>query len=75
MILVPVDVRDMLCAQAIALAGQAAKQAPAGAVLDVVCNTDDVKTDLLIWAREMAYPVLGSSVEPEGARVRIHKDH
>ena len=51
-----VDVRDMLCAQALALVAQAIERLRGGGILDVAYNADDVKRDLLIWARERGYP-------------------
>ena len=50
-----IDVRDMLCAQALAVVGQAAESLQAGEVLDVMYNTEDVRRDLLIWARDRRY--------------------
>ena len=47
-----VDVSDMLCAQALAIVAQAVQRAPAGAPVDVSFNTEDVRRDLCIWARE-----------------------
>ncbi|MBI4343707.1 MAG: hypothetical protein HY601_02710, partial [Candidatus Omnitrophica bacterium] len=46
-----VDVRDMLCAQALAVVSAAAARLADGASLDVRYNQDDVKQDLLVWAR------------------------
>ena len=45
----------MLCAQALAIVGQAAESLQAGEVLDVMYNTEDVRRDLLIWARDRGY--------------------
>ena len=50
-----IDVRDMLCAQALAVVGRAAESLQAGEALDVVYNTEDVLRDLLIWARDRGY--------------------
>ena len=47
-----VDVRDMLCAQALALVAQAVAKLHSGEALTVRYNTEDVRRDLLVWARE-----------------------
>ena len=47
-----VDVRDMLCAQALALVAQAVAKLHSGEALAVRYNTEDVRRDLLVWARE-----------------------
>jgi TusA-related sulfurtransferase len=46
-----VDVRDMLCAQALAAVAAALARLAPGACLDVRYSQDDVKQDLLAWAR------------------------
>ena len=52
-----VDVRDMLCAQALAVVGDAIKPLRSGDALDVVYNAEDVKQDLIIWASDRGYDV------------------
>ena len=47
-----IDVRDMLCAQALAVVGHAAESLKVGEALDIVYNAEDVRRDLLIWARD-----------------------
>lgn len=47
-----VDVRDMLCAQALALVAQAADRLRTGEELRVAYNTEDVRRDLLAWGRQ-----------------------
>ena len=42
----------MLCAQALAVVARAVDAAAAGDVLEVWYNTDDVKRDLVRWARD-----------------------
>ena len=54
-----VDVRDMLCAQALAVVAQAIDQVQAHDALDVLYNTDDVKRDLLIWVRDRGHTLRG----------------
>ena len=51
-----VDVRDMLCAQALAVVARAVERAQGGPV-DVAYNTDDVRRDLTVWARERGLAV------------------
>lgn len=52
-----VDVRDMLCAQALAVAAQAVTRLNVGGSLDILLNAEDVRHDLLVWARERALVV------------------
>ena len=47
-----VDVRDMLCAQALARVAQAMARAAQGEALRILYNADDVRRDLLTWAQE-----------------------
>lgn len=47
-----VDVRDMVCAQALALVAQRMSRLGAGGTLTVVYNADDVRRDVTAWARE-----------------------
>lgn len=49
-----VDVRDMLCAQALALVAQTVDRASVGETIEVLYNAADVKHDLLVWAQEQA---------------------
>jgi TusA-related sulfurtransferase len=49
---VTVDVRDMLCAQALAVVAQAAGRLPAGEALEIMYNAEDVKQDLIAWAQQ-----------------------
>ena len=51
-----VDVRDMLCAQALAVVAQAVVRGTASEAFVVRYNTDDVQRDLLAWAQERGYP-------------------
>ena len=50
-----VDVRDMLCAQALALVAQAVERLQAGETLEVLSNADDVKQDLMAWATDQGH--------------------
>jgi TusA-related sulfurtransferase len=58
-----VDVRDMLCAQALARVAKALEPLAFGEALDVRYNADDVREDLLVWARGFghAVSVIGAS--------------
>jgi len=46
-----VDVRDMLCAQALAVVARAVERLAPGASVDILLNASDVRQDLLVWAR------------------------
>lgn len=59
---VTVDVRDMTCAQALALIAQAVARLAAGTSLEVLYSTDDVKADVLVWARDLGH--LARDVSP-----------
>ena len=50
-----VDVRDMLCAQALARVAQAVACLRSGQALQARYNAEDVRQDLLYWARERGY--------------------
>ena len=52
------DVRDMVCAQALAQVARAVSSLSRGASLRVVYNTDDVRRDLVVWARDRHYAAL-----------------
>ena len=50
-----VDVREMLCAQALAHVSEAAARMEAGAIVTVLYSTEDVKHDLLVWSTDRGY--------------------
>ena len=52
-----VDVREMLCAQALALVARAVTPLEAGAQVRIRYSTEDVKHDLLVWAKSRGYVV------------------
>jgi TusA-related sulfurtransferase len=52
-----VDVRDMMCAQALALIAQALARLANGQALEIRYNADDVKRDVLAWARDAGHRV------------------
>ena len=56
-----VDVRDMLCAQALAVVAQAMASLRPGEILEVDVNAQDVQQDLLTWAHELGHPVEASN--------------
>ena len=62
-----VDVRDMLCAQALTVVAQAAARLQPGQALEVIYDAEDVKRDLLVWAKDRGHPV----EEPAQATLRI----
>jgi TusA-related sulfurtransferase len=66
---VTVDVRDMLCAQALAVAAQAGERLPAGSALQILYNTQDVRRDLLSWARERGWEI----EEPGPGTLRLRR--
>ena len=47
----------MLCAQALAVVAQALARLQPGSILEVRYNADDVRRDLLAWARERGHQV------------------
>ena len=63
------DVSDMLCAQALARVAQALSRVPSGESLIVRYNTQDVKRDLLAWARALGH----AASEPDGTTLRIER--
>jgi TusA-related sulfurtransferase len=50
-----VDVRDMLCAQALAEIAQAAARLSSGQTLMITYNAEDVKQDAARWAHHQGY--------------------
>ncbi len=50
-----VDVRDMLCAQALAVVSGAVKRSVSGQSVDVCLNSADVRQDLLAWAQSLGH--------------------
>ena len=52
-----VDVRDMLCAQALAVVAQAVERLPINGAATLLYNTADVQRDLILWARDRGFLV------------------
>lgn len=50
-----VDVRDMVCAQALAVVAKALAAVPAGGTATVFYNAEDVRRDVLAWASDRGY--------------------
>lgn len=50
-----VDVRDMLCSQALAVLAKAMATLPASSNVDVIYSADDVRHDLQVWAESRGY--------------------
>ena len=69
------DVRDMQCAQALAQASMARKRLAPGAVLELLCNADDVTRDLLVWVKELGDLVVKTHTQTDGTRLWIRKRH
>ena len=64
-----VDVRDMLCAQALAVVSQVLGDLQEGQTLEVLFSADDVQHDLCVWASEAGHTV----EESKGAALRVRK--
>ena len=45
-----VDVREMTCAQALAVVAKALEKLAPGEALEVQFSTEDVRSDLIVWA-------------------------
>ena len=58
-----VDVRDMLCAQALAVVSQRIERVAVRAKITVQYNSEDVKRDLMIWATDQGHGVRASAQE------------
>ena len=52
-----IDVRDMLCAQALAVVAQALRPLRPGQTAAVQCTAEDVQRDLIVWARAQGHGV------------------
>ncbi|MBI3021281.1 MAG: sulfurtransferase TusA family protein [Candidatus Omnitrophica bacterium] len=66
-----VDVRDMLCAQALAVVAQALDRLTAGEPMEVLYNAADVHRDLLSWAADRGHV----ATEWGDGRLRIERRH
>lgn len=52
---VTVDVRDMLCAQALAVVAKHAAALQTGETAAIACNAEDVTRDLCAWAADRGH--------------------
>jgi TusA-related sulfurtransferase len=50
-----IDVRDMVCAQALALIARRMPRVSAGGALTVLYNAEDVRRDVRAWAAERGH--------------------
>ena len=66
-----VDVRDMLCAQALAVANSTLRRLTPGQALEVLCNAADVKGDLLAWAQQCGHAAVESGEDAQAIRLMI----
>ena len=64
-----VDVRDMLCAQALVQVARAMDQLAPGQALAVRYSADDVRRDLLAWAADRGHP----ATEAHPATLQLRK--
>ena len=58
-----VNVRDMTCAQALALVAKAAQRLAPAEALEVHFNTEDVRSDLIVWALSKRFSVQDAAKE------------
>ncbi len=65
----PIDVRDMLCAQALAVVARAVTRLKVGESRDILFDADDVRRDLLVWAGERGYGIQ----EPTPGLMRLQR--
>ena len=68
-----IDVRDMTCAQALARVSQSFAALPPGAIAAIRCTADDVRDDVLSWARALEHPVVASDRHDDEWRLWIKK--
>ena len=66
-----VDVRDMICAQALAQADRAIRRLQPGESLTVICNAADVERDLSVWAKEVGHRLVSTEQRPDAIRLRL----
>ena len=70
-----VDVKDLLCAQALMIVMKAVKEIEPGGTLDITFNSDDVKRDLVTWATELGHTVVSVDEQDlaRGGRLVVRK--
>ncbi len=64
-----IDVRDMLCAQALAVVGGALKPLAPGEPLEVRYSAADVRKDLVRWAADQGH----AAIDAGSGRLRLMK--
>ena len=52
-----VDVRDMLCAQALAVVARAVEPLSHGEIVSILYNAEDVRHDLIVWAQDRGHAI------------------
>ena len=52
------DVKDLLCAQALMVVMKGIKEVESGGTLEITFNSDDVQRDLVTWATELGHDVV-----------------
>ena len=67
------DVRDMLCAQALAHVDRAVRHLAPGQTLDIVGNGPDVQADLLAWATGLGHEVAEIREEPDDWHLQLRR--
>ena len=69
------DVKDLLCAQALMVVMKGVKEIASGGTLDITFNTDDVKRDLMTWAKELGHTIVSvDDQDPaQGGRLVVRK--
>lgn len=66
-----IDVRDMLCAQALAVVAQAIRALRPGQTAAVYVTAEDVQRDLIVWATAQGHGVTA----PVGQTLHITREH
>lgn len=64
-----VDVRDMVCAQALAIVARAVAALAVGQAAGILYNAEDVRQDLVHWARDRGHEVQALTGEPTTLRI------
>ena len=69
------DVRDLLCAQALMVVMKGIKEVEPGGTLEIAFNSDDVKRDLMTWATELGHTVVSADDQDvqHGGRLVVRK--
>ena len=63
----------MQCAQALATAAQAMQPLRRGAILELICNAEDVRRDLVAWAQQVRHQLLSAQACDGDTRLKIQK--